>query len=214
MITITALKQVPDFAKGQVRDLRPRWALEETGLEYNVRLLESGEQDTADYRSLQPFGQVPLMQHGDLTLFESGAIVLYIAEKSGQLLPKDADDRMLAIQWLFAALNSIEPSQVNFFLADVPFADQDWAKLRRAGAYDFAKHRLNWLSKALGDKPYLVADQFTIADLMMVSILRINAHCDIVTSDENLNAYLKRCTDRPAFQRALKGQYSGFAIAA
>lgn len=214
MIKITALKHVPDFAKRQVRDLRPRWALEETGHAYDVRLLEAGEQDTAEYRALQPFGQVPLLQDGDVTLFESGAIVLYIAEKSGQLLPKDDAARMQAIQWVFAALNSIEPSQFNFFLTDVPFADQEWAKLRRTGAYDFAKHRLSWLSKALGDKSYLVADQFTIADLMMASVLRINGHCDIVSSDENLNAYLSRCTDRPAFQRALQGQYSGFALAA
>ncbi len=214
MITITALKHVPDFAKGQVRDLRVRWALEEAGLPYNIRLLEAGEQDSPEYRALQPFGQVPLLQDGDFVLFESGAILLHIAAKSEALLPRDPQARDRAVQWLIAALNSVEPSQANFFLADVPFANQEWAKLRRAGAYDFAKHRLNWLSKTLGEKPYLDGDRFTVADLMMATVLRINAHSDLVSSDANLAAYLKRCTDRPAFHRALAAQMDDFAIAA
>ena len=157
MITITALKHVPDFAKGQVRDLRPRWALEEAGLPYKVRLLEAGEQDKPDYRALQPFGQVPIMEDGEFVLFESGAILLYIAEKSPKLLPSEPQARHRAVQWMIAALNSVEPSQVNFFLADIPFADQDWAKLRRQSAYDFARHRLNWLSKALATSRILMA---------------------------------------------------------
>ncbi len=214
MMIITALKHVPDFAKGQVRDLRVRWALEEVGLPYRIRLLEAGEQDSPEYRALQPFGQVPLMQDGDFTLFESGAILLHIAGKSSRLLPSEPRARARAVQWLFAALNSIEPSQMNFFLADVPFADQEWAKLRRAGARDFARHRLNWLSKTLGDKPYLDGDTFTVADLMMATVLRINGHCDIVTADDNLNAYLTRCCGRPAFQRALSAQFDDFALAA
>ncbi|MBY0613520.1 MAG: glutathione S-transferase family protein [Beijerinckiaceae bacterium] len=214
MITITALKHVPDFARGQVRDLRPRWALEEAGLPYRVRLLEAGEQDKPEYRALQPFGQVPIMEDGEFVLFESGAILLYIAEKSQKLLPEEPQARHRAVQWMIAALNSIEPSQVNFFLADIPFADQEWAKLRRSGAYDFARHRLNWLSKALGDKPYLDGDTFTAADLMMATVLRINAHSDLVEANANLAAYLDRCTQRPAFKRALGGQMNDFALAA
>lgn len=214
MITITALKHVPDFARGQVRDLRARWALEEAGLPYRVRLLDAGEQDTAEYRALQPFGQVPVLMDGDFVLFESGAILLHVAETSTALLPADLQARSRAVQWLIAALNSVEPAMVGFVLADVVFADKEWAKLRRAEAHDFARHRLNWLSKSLGQKPYLDGDRFTVGDLMMATVLRINGHCDIVRQDERLRDYLERCTERPAFRRALAAQMDDFAVAA
>jgi len=127
MITISAFKWVPDFAYGQVRDLRARWALEEAGIPYKTRLLALGDQDKPDYRALQPFGQVPILQDGDFTLFESGAIVLYIGERSETLLPKDPLARAHATQWLIAALNSIEPFLMNVALIDLFYANEEWA---------------------------------------------------------------------------------------
>ena len=113
MITISAFKWVPEFAQGQVRDLRARWALEEAGLPYKTRLLEQGDQDKPEYRALQPFGQVPILEEDGRVLFESGAIVLYLGERSETLLPKDGPGRARATQWLIAALNSIEPFVMN-----------------------------------------------------------------------------------------------------
>ena len=214
MITISAFKWVPEFAHGQVRDLRARWALEEAGIPYKTRLLELGDQDKPDYRALQPFGQVPILQDGDFTLFESGAIVLYIGERSDTLLPKDPLASAHATQWLIAALNSIEPFLMNVALIDLFYANEEWAKLRRPGAVDFAKRRLTGLSKSLGDKPYLDGDRFTAGDLMMTTVLRILKHTDIVTSDERLAAYIDRCTARPAFKRALDAQVGDFREAA
>ena len=214
MITISAFKWVPEFAHGQVRDLRARWALEEAGIPYKTRLLELGDQDKPDYRALQPFGQVPILQDGDFTLFESGAIVLYIGERSDTLLPKDPLASAHATQWLIAALNSIEPFLMNVALIDLFYANEEWAKLRRPGAVDFAKRRLGGLSKSLGDKPYLDGDRFTAGDLMMTTVLRILKHTDIVTSDKRLAAYIDRCTARPAFKRALDAQVGDFREAA
>jgi glutathione S-transferase len=210
MITVTAFKSVPDFAKGQVRDLRVRWALEEAGLPYKSRLLSSGDQDKSEYRALQPFGQVPVMQDDSFNLFESGAILLHIAAKAETLMPIDPSAQARATQWLIAALNSVEPALVNFFLADVVFAKEEWAKLRHAGAREFAKRRLKGLSDSLGDKAYLDGDRFTVGDLMMASVVRIPAHTDLVSSDPRLGPYLQRCTNRPAFKRALDAQLNDF----
>ncbi|HEY1432103.1 MAG TPA: glutathione S-transferase family protein, partial [Stellaceae bacterium] len=196
------------------RDLRARWALEEAGIPYKTRLLALGDQDKPDYRALQPFGQVPILQDGDFTLFESGAIVLHIGERSGTLLPKDTVARAHATQWLFAALNSIEPFIMNVALIDLFYANEEWAKLRRPGAVEFAQRRLAGLSKSLGDKPYLDGGRFTAGDLMMTTVLRILMHTDIVTSDKRLAAYIDRCTARPAFKRALDAQVGDFREAA
>src|ERR1700742_3550464 len=149
MITISAFRWVPPFARGQVRDLRARWALEEAGLPYRTRLLEQGDQDKPEYRAMQPFGQVPILEEDGHLLFESGAIVLYIGERSETLLPKDATARARATQWLIAALNSIEPFVMNVAAIDVFYADQEWAKLRRPGAEAFVRRRLMSLSEAL-----------------------------------------------------------------
>jgi glutathione S-transferase len=214
MITISAFRWVPDFAQGQVRDLRARWALEEAGLPYRTHLLEQGGQDKADYRALQPFGQVPILDEDGFVLFESGAIVLYIGERSETLLPKEPQKRARATQWLIAALNSIEPSLINVALIDLFYANEDWAKLRRPGAVDFAQRRLAALSKGLGDKPYLDGDRFTAGDLMMTTVLRMLPHTDIVTGDARLAAYIARCTARPAFARALDAQIADFKLAA
>lgn len=211
MITISAFRWVPPFAQGLVRDLRVRWALEEAGLPYQTRLLEQGDQDKPDYRALQPFGQVPIFEEDGRVLFESGAIVLHIGERAETLLPKDSDARARATQWLIAALNSIEPHIMNVALLDLFYADQEWAKLRRPSAVAFARHRLNSLANALGDKPYLDGGRFTAGDLMMTTVLRFLPE---LVGDPRLAAYVARCTARPAFKRALDAQMGDFRAAA
>ena len=214
MITISAFKSVPDFAKGQVRDLRVRWALEEAGLPYRTRLLAQGDQEKPEYRALQPFGQVPIFEEDGFVLFETGAIVLHIADRSETLLPKDPLARARATQWLIAALNSIEPFIMNVAVIDLFYANEEWAKLRRPGAVEFVQKRLSALSKTLGAKLYLDGDRFTAGDLMMTTVLRILKHTDIVTSDERPATYIERCTARPAFKRAFDAQIGDFRDAA
>lgn len=214
MITISAFRWVPEFARGQVRDLRVRWALEEAGLPYQVRLLEQGDQDKAEYRSMQPFGQVPILEEDGLVLFESGAIVLHVGARSESLLPHDPAARARATQWLIAALNSIEPFVMNVALIDLFYKDEEWAKLRRPGAVAFVQRRLGALAKSLGDKPFLDGERFTAGDLMMSTVLRILHHTDIVSGDARLAAYVARCTARPAFARALAAQMGDFRAAA
>jgi glutathione S-transferase len=212
MITISAFKHVPDFARGLVRDLRVRWALEEVGLPYKVRLLEQGDQEKTDYRLLQPFGQVPIFEDDGLALFESGAIVLHIAERSETLLPKDPVTRARAVQWLIAALNSVEPSVVNVFLIDRIFKNEEWAKLRRPGAVEFMNKKLDAVATRLGDKPFLDGERFTAGDLMMSTVLRF--HSEVAKRDPRLAAYIDRCTARAAFERALNAQLGDFREAA
>jgi glutathione S-transferase len=209
MITISAFRWVPPFAKGQVRDLRVRWALEEAGLPYQARLLSQGDQDKPDYRALQPFGQVPIFQEDGHVLFESGAIVLHIGARSDVLLPNDQRARDRAVQWVIAALNSIEPHLMNVAAIEVFYADQEWARLRRQGATDFARHRLNGLSEALSDKPYLDGERYTAGDLIMSSVLRIRPEL----LDARLARYVERCCARPAFARALSAQMNDFVEA-
>jgi glutathione S-transferase len=207
MITISAFRWVPPFAQGQVRDLRVRWALEEVGLPYRARLLEPGDQNSPEYRALQPFGQVPIYEEDGQALFESGAIVLHIAERSTTLLPADRNARSRAVQWLIAALNSVEPFIMNVAQVEIFYAGEEWARLRRPGAREFAQGRIQAVANALGDKPYLDGDRFTAGDLLMSSVLRIDA--SLVTA-ANLQAYVDRCTARPAFQRALASQLADF----
>lgn len=214
MITISAFRWVPELARGQVRDLRVRWALEEAGLPYRARLLEQGDQDKDDYRALQPFGQVPIFEENGLTLFETGAIVQHIGERSEALLPRDPAARARATQWMFAALNSIEPFIMNVALIDVFYVKEEWAKLRRPGAVAFVQRRLAALSNSLGGKAYLDGDRFTAGDLMMSTVLRIFNYTDIVKNDPRLAAYLERCVARPAFKRALDAQLGDFRDAA
>ena len=214
MITISAFAWVPDFARGQVRDLRVRWALEEAGLPYRSRLLGQGDQDKPEYRALQPFGQVPIFEEDGFVLFESGAIVQHIGERCEALLPKDPGARARAIQWLIAALNSVEPHVMNVALIDLFYANEEWAKLRRPGAVAFMQRRLSGLSRSLDDKPFLDGDRFTAGDLLMSTVLRILHHTDLISSDQRLAAYVERCTARPAFRRALGSQIGDFQAAA
>ncbi|MFZ1098258.1 MAG: glutathione S-transferase family protein [Steroidobacteraceae bacterium] len=211
MITISAFRSVPPPARGQVRDLRARWALEEAGLPYRTRLLAQGDQDKPDYRALQPFGQVPILEEDGCVIFESGAIVLHVGARCEGLLPQEPGARARATQWLIAALNSVEPHVMTVAMIDFLYADQEWARLRRPSAVEFARRRLSCLADALGDKPYLDGEGFTAGDLMMTTVLRIVPE---LLADARLVAYVGRCTARPAFKRALEAQMSDFRIAA
>lgn len=211
MITISAFAWVPDFARGQVRDLRVRWALEEAGLPYNTRLLEFGDGDKPEYRALQPFGQVPIFQEDDFVLFETGAIVLHIGERSETLLPKEPRARARAVQWVIAALNSVEPHVMTVAGINVFYANEEWARLRLPSAREFMHKRLRGVANALGDKPYLDGERFTCGDILMSTVLRIMPEC---TEDPRLAAYMARCTSRPAFKRALDAQCGDFREAA
>lgn len=151
---------------------------------------------------------MPILEEDGLVLFESGAIVLHIGARS------DPGARARATQWLIAALNSIEPFVMNVAAIDLFYANEEWAKLRRPGAVEFAQKRLAALSQSLGAKPYIDGNRFTAGDLMMTTVLRIPKHTDIVTSDARLAAYLERCTSRPAFKRALESQLGDFRQAA
>ncbi len=202
-IEITAFRWVPEFAQGVVRDLRPRWALEEIGLDYRVRLLD--QQRPPEYLLEQPFDQVPVFRDGKVHIFESGAIVQYIGEKDERLLPSDPQGRYRAIQWTYAALNSVEPALINLLLIDVFFTGEEWAKLRRPGALDFARLKLKRISDWLGDKAWLEG-RFTIGDLLMITVLRFVRHTKLVAEFPNLAAYVARGEARPAFQRALADQ--------
>ncbi len=206
-IEISAFAWVPPFAAGLVRDLRPRWALEEVGVPYRVRLLH-GERPP-EYYLEQPFGQVPCYSEGPLKIFETGAIVQHIGEKSETLLPRDAVPRMRAIQWTYAALNSVEPAIQNLLSIDLFYSNEEWAKLRRPGAEDFVRLKLKRVADWLDDKEWLEG-RFTIGDLMMASVLRFLRHTELVAEQANLKAYVERAEQRPAFQRALADQLAVF----
>ena len=207
-IEITAFKWVPPFAEGLVRDLRPRWALEEIGLDYGVRLLD--QQRPPEYLLEQPFDQLPTYRDGEVHICESGAIVQYIGEKDERLLPRDPQSRFRAIQWTYAALNSVEPAILNVFAVTIFYADEEWARLRRPGAEEFARGKLKRVADYLGSKDWL-EERFTIGDLMMVSVLRMLRHTGLVAEQPNLAAYVSRGEARPAFQRALADQIAVFS---
>lgn len=213
MITLITLKNVPPFAQGLVRDLRARWALEEAGIAYETRLLALGEHKAPGHVALQPFGQVPVLQDGDLTLFESGAIVLHVAGKSEALLPADAAGRARAAAWVFAALNSVEPYVTPLTEIDLFNAGEEWAKLRRPAAEERLKARLDQLAARLEGRDWL-EDRFTAGDLMMATVLRIPRHTELVTGHAVLGPYLARCEARPAFARALAGHMAAHVAAA
>lgn len=210
MIKVYAFPWVPPFAQGLVRDLRVRWALEEAGIPYEQKLLGPADQHSAAYRRLQPFGQVPVLEDGELTLFESGEIVLHIAERSEALAPADGHARARMKSWMFAALNSVEPSIANLAAIDLFNDGKEWAKLRRPDVEDSVKTRLGQLSDWLGDREYL-EDRFTAADLLMTTVLRNLRHVDLLNQFPNLEAYRLRCEARPAFGKALSAQMATFA---
>jgi glutathione S-transferase len=212
MIRLTAFRWVPPFAQGLVRDLRVRWALEEAGLPYEIYLIGQEEQKSEEYRKLQPFGQVPVLNDGDLCFFESGAMALYIAEKSSVLMPQDTHGKVRAQSWVFAAINSIEQHVQNLTQIDLFNADKAWAIERRPAVVEMLRDRLEKLNVWMKGRKYLENDTFTIGDLMMTTVLRILRTTDILTKDfPALEAYRIRCEDRPAFKKALDDQMKTFA---
>lgn len=207
-IEITAFQWVPPGAQGLVKDLRVRWALEEAGLDYRVRLI--GGERPEGYANDQPFNQVPCLRDDTVRIFESGAILQYIAEKSEALLPRDPQGKFAAIQWTYAAVSSVEPFVQFRALLNVVFADQEWAEPAKPTFEHFARLRLQQLSDRLGGKTWLEGDRFTIGDLMMVTVLRIADRSGQLADFPNLAAYVKRGQARPAFQQALSDQLAAF----
>jgi glutathione S-transferase len=208
MIRVSALRWVPPIAQGLVRDLRVRWALEEAGLAYEQQLIGPEEQKSADYRALQPFGQVPSYEEDGLVLFESGAIVLHIAERSEVLMPSDPGARARTKTWMFAALNTIEPPIVFLNQLDLQKGGADPAQ--REAVVVRVKMRLASLGDCLEGRDYL-EERFAASDLLMTSVLRILRRTDIVAQMPLLEAYRLRCEARPAFQKALADQMANFA---
>jgi len=211
-IEITGYSWVPPLARGLVRDLRVRWALEELGLPYRVRLFDRRTAGPETRIPDQPFGQVPAFIEGDLHLFESGAIVLYLAERSETLLPRDEAGRTRAMAWCFAALNSVEPYIMELRAVGLFDKDKDWAKESSPGV-GLVRDRLAQLAAALGDKDWLEG-RFTVGDLLMASVLLILRNTDLVAEQPNLAAYQARAAARPAYIRALAAQMADFTEAA
>jgi glutathione S-transferase len=201
-IRVSAFRWVPPFAQGLARDFRVRWALEEAGLSYEERLIGPEDQTTESYRSLQPFGQIPAIEEDGLPLFESGAIVLHIAQRSDTLMPSDAAGRARVTCWAFAALNSIEPRLQALSEIDLFHADAEWAKLRRPAVVQNAETRLTALAARFDGRDYL-EDRFTAADILMTTVLRGLRHTDLLAQFPVLDAYRQRCEARPAFQKAM-----------
>jgi len=206
---ITAFRWVPDFAAGLVRDLRIRWALEEIGRSYRVRLLDATNPRPLEYFQEQPFGQVPAYRDEQVQLFESGAILLHLAIEDERLLPFDRNQRMRSVAWMIAALNSVEPIILQLLAIDIFNRGQEWTKERRPQVVEFLETRLGKLSEALGDKEWFEG-HFSIGDLMVVAVLRQLRHTDIVGKFPNLAALVARAEARPAFQRALADQLAVF----
>lgn len=208
-IRISALRSAPARFQGQVRDLAVRWVLEEVGTPYEVELVGPAEQDSAAYRALHPFGKVPSYQDGEVALFESGAIVLHVAEKSA-LLPEQPAARARAKAWVFAALNSVDPDVIALCDIDHFAADEAWGRERRPALEAMVKARLNDVAAYLAGREYLV-DGFGAADIMMIMVLRQLRHTRLISDIPALREYRDRCEARPAFQRALQGQLDAFA---
>ena len=204
-IMITAFDRSPDGGKGLARDTRVRWALEEAGLPYEVRLVTFKALKEPAHLALHPFGQIPTYEEGDLALFETGAIVLHIAEKSTSLLPKDKNARARAIMWMFAALNSVEPSILDLQNAKFAEGDKSWAQERLPMVIDRIRDRLKRLSDRLSSSEWLDG-AFSGGDLLMVSVLLRLKPSGILNEFPNLAAYVARGEERPAYQRAFAAQ--------
>ena len=207
--TITAFERSPDRGRGLARDMRVRWALEEVGQPYDVRLVSFSEMKESTHLKLHPFGQIPTYEEGDLTLFESGAIVFHIAERHGGLLPRDANARARAIAWMFAALNTVEPPIVDSSMAMLLDRDKSWYEERRAILEDRVRVRLSELSSRLGRADWL-DDAFSAADLLMVTVLRRASGSGVMENYPNLSAYVARGEARPAYKRAFDAQLAVF----
>jgi glutathione S-transferase len=206
---ITAFAQSPDRGQGLARDMPVRWALEEVGQPYDVRLVSFSAMKEAAHRALHPFGQIPTYEAGDLALFESGAIVFHIAERHVGLLPQDANARARAIMWMFAALSTVEPPIIQREIATYLERDKTWYEQRLPIVEDRIRSRLDELSNRLGDADWL-DDGFSAGDLLMVQVLRRLNGSSLIEKYPNLAAYVARSEARPAFKRAFAAQLAVF----
>lgn len=207
---ITAFESSPDRGRGLARDMRVRWALEEVGAPYEVRLVSFGAMKEPAHRAIQPFGQIPTYEEGDLALFETGAIVLHIAERHAGLLPRDPDARARAIMWMFAAVNTVEAPIVERSNAVLTEGDKPWHAERLPVLDARVDARLGDLSRRLGEADWLDG-AFSAADVMMVTVLRRLEGSGLLERHPNLTAYIARGEARPAYQRAFADQYAVFA---
>jgi glutathione S-transferase len=210
-IEVTAYEWVPPMVHGKVKDMRVRWALEEIGLSYRERLFGgAGGEKVPEHFAVQPFGQVPVYREGQLTLFESGAILLHIGEKDERLLPREAMARARAVGWMFAALNSIEPFMQMLFVMGFMAEGKDWQGEAKDLVRPFAEMRLAQLSEALGGQDWLEG-RFTLGDLLMIDVLRTQPPPELLAAHPNLVAYIERGTSRAAFKAAMAAQLAAFA---
>lgn len=207
--TITAFERSPDRGKGLARDMRVRWALEEVGQSYEVRLQSFTALKEPAHRARNPFGQIPTYEEGDLILFESGSIVFHIAERHAGLLPNDANARARAITWMFAALNTVEPPIFDRSLVNILERDQPWFEHRLRALDESVRKRLGDLSKHLDDADWLDG-AFSAADILMVTVLRRLQGSGILEEYSNIAAYVARGEERPAFKRAFADQLAVF----
>ncbi|HEY5971413.1 MAG TPA: glutathione S-transferase family protein [Pseudoxanthomonas sp.] len=210
--TITAFASSPDQGRGLARDMRVRWALEETGQPYGVRLVSFAETKQPAHRARHPFGQIPTYEEGDLVLFESGAIILHIAQRHAGLLPDEAKARARAITWMFAALNTVEPPIVELEQSEYAEGDQPWYPERVPGMEDRIRGRLDELANRLGDADWLDGG-FSAGDLLMVLVLRRLEGTGILEKYPSLSAYVARGQTRPAYRRAFAAQLAVFTDA-
>lgn len=210
--TITAFETSPDRGRGQARDMRLRWALEEVGQPYDVRLVSFEAMKAPAHRALHPFGQIPTFEDGDLTLFESGAIVLHIAEHHRGLLPDEANARSRAIAWMFAALSTMEPPIVELGMAMLLERDKSWYEERLPLLRDRVRVRLGELSRRLGNADWLDG-AFSAGDLLMVTVLRRLNTSGLLDEHPDITAYVARGEARPAFRRAFEAQLAVFTAA-
>jgi len=207
--TITAFESSPDRGRGLARDMRIRWALEEVGQPYDVRLVSFAEMKEPAHLALQPFGQIPTYEEGHLTLFETGAIVLHIAERHAGLLPDDANARARAIAWMFAALNTVEPPILDRETASFTERDKNWYAERVPMLEERIRVRLGELSRRLGDADWLDG-AFSAGDLLMVTVLRRVEGSALLGAFPNLSTYIARGEARPAYKRAFEDQLAVF----
>ena len=207
-IEISAFTWVPPFAEGHVRDLRVRWALEEAGLPYEAVLIDHDGKNTPEYRAWQPFGQVPAYRDGEVELFESGAIVLHLANRSEALAPADPAGRARVATWVLCALNTLEPDFATLAGLDLFHAGEAWTAERRPHLESAVRRRLGELAAALGEKPYLEG-RFTAGDIVMTTVLRL-VDPTLLAEFPTLATYRQRNEARPAFARALAAQLEPF----
>lgn len=205
---ITGFAWVPEFARGFVRDIRPRWAFEEVGQAYDAKLIRDSK--TPEHRRFQPFGQIPTYSDDEVEIFESGAIVLRIAERAGKLIPADEQGRLKAVQWLIAALNSVEPPIMELAMNDIFEADHEWTRDRRPLIVGYIEERMKDLENRLGDKTWLEGDMFTIGDLMMISVLGGLRGTELLDAFPKVAAYVARGEGRPAHRKAMADHLATF----